>query len=404
MKTRSGKIKLSLLIVFACLMVVLVVLSGRFFSQKEDSPSQTRSVNRVVPVEAVNVMRGPIQLRRFFSGTLEARSEFVVAPKVSGRIERLNFNIGDPIEKGQVVGELDNEEYIQSVNQAKAEREVAKANLIEAQNALEIAGREMERFNTLRQRGVASEAQFDTVKANHLAKQSEVQIARAQVLRTEAALESARIRLGYTTIKAEWDEGDDQRIVAERYVDEGETVSANTPLLKICELNPILGVVFVTERDYGKLKLLQKIEIVTDAFPDRTFSGHVERIAPVFKQETRQARVELLIENPEELLKPGMYIRATAILDDIADATILPEKAITKRGDQLGIFFIDEATNTARWREVVLGIQDGDRVQIMDDQLSGRVVTLGQQFLDDGTPVTIPEELQKSSPKETENQ
>lgn len=404
MKTRSGKIKLSLLIVFACLMVVLVVLSGRFFSQKEDSPSQTRSVNRVVPVEAVNVMRGPIQLRRFFSGTLEARSEFVVAPKVSGRIERLNFNIGDPIEKGQVVGELDNEEYIQSVNQAKAEREVAKANLIEAQNALEIAGREMERFNTLRQRGVASEAQFDTVKANHLAKQSEVQIARAQVLRTEAALESARIRLGYTTIKAEWDEGDDQRIVAERYVDEGETVSANTPLLKICELNPIHGVVFVTERDYGKLKLLQKIEIVTDAFPDRTFSGHVERIAPVFKQETRQARVELLIENPEELLKPGMYIRATAILDDIADATILPEKAITKRGDQLGIFFIDEATNTARWREVVLGIQDGDRVQIMDDQLSGRVVTLGQQFLDDGTPVTIPEELQKSSPKETENQ
>ena len=404
MKTRSGKIKLSLLIVSACLMVVLVVLSGRFFSQKEDSPSQTRSVNRVVPVEAVNVMRGPIQLRRFFSGTLEARSEFVVAPKVSGRIERLNFNIGDPIEKGQVVGELDNEEYIQSVNQAKAEREVAKANLIEAQNALEIAGREMERFNTLRQRGVASEAQFDTVKANHLAKQSEVQIARAQVLRTEAALESARIRLGYTTIKAEWDEGDDQRIVAERYVDEGETVSANTPLLKICELNPIHGVVFVTERDYGKLKLLQKIEIVTDAFPDRTFSGHVERIAPVFKQETRQARVELLIENPEELLKPGMYIRATAILDDIADATILPEKAITKRGDQLGIFFIDEATNTARWREVVLGIQDGDRVQIMDDQLSGRVVTLGQQFLDDGTPVTIPEELQKSSPKETENQ
>jgi RND family efflux transporter MFP subunit len=158
-------------------------------------------------VEVAPIQRGPIELRRTFSGTLEPRAEFVVAPKVSGRVERLAVNLADTVKRGQVVAELDNDEYVQAVAQAKADLEVARANLSEAKSALEIATRELERVKTLRGRGVASESQLDSSNANRLAKQARLEVARAQVTKAKSALETANIRLRYTKVRAGWTGG-----------------------------------------------------------------------------------------------------------------------------------------------------------------------------------------------------
>jgi RND family efflux transporter MFP subunit len=237
---------------------------------------------------------------------------------------------------------------------------------------------------------VAAEAQLDTARANQLARQAGHEVAKAQVVRAESSLETANIQLGYTRITAGWSGGADQRIVAERYVDEGETVSANAPLLRIVELDPIAGVVFVTERDYARLQPGQELTLETDAFPGEVFGGRIERIAPVFKQASRQARVELTIDNPQQRLKPGMFIRATIVLASEADAVILPEQALTRRADRTGVFLVDERAGTVAWREIATGIRDGSRVQVIGEPLSGRVVTLGQQLLDDGSAISIP--------------
>ncbi len=381
-------------IFFSIGLVVGLAAIGYWLSSPapQERSSAKRGEARSAPVEVAAIENGPIELRRTFSGALEPRAEFVVAPKVGGRVERLTVNIADTVERGQVVGELDNDEYVQAVAQAQADLAVAKANLAEARSALEIATRELERVKTLRQRGVASESQLDTVKANQLTKQVELEVAEAQVVRAEASLETAKIRLGYTRITAGWSGGEDQRVVAERYVDEGETVSANAPLLRIVELDPLTGVVFVSERDYARLQVGQKAVLATDAFPGEDFPGRIERIAPVFKQATRQARVELTIDNHPQRLKPGMFIRATVVLDRADDAVIVPEQAITRREDRPGVFLVSEDGQSVAWREVAIGIRDGHRVQVEGEGLSGRVVTLGQQLLDDGAAITIPAE------------
>lgn len=357
-----------------------------------DGPGQERQArNRgPAPVEVAMIERGSIELRRVFNGTLEARSEFVVAPKVGGRVESLTVNIADPVKRGQVVGRLDSEEYVQAVAQAKADLAVAEANLVEAENALVVAARELERIRTLRQRGVASESQLDAVEANQLARESEVEVARAQVLRAEAALKSARVRLGYTRINADWNGGDDHRVIAERFVDEGEMVTANAPLLRIVELDPIVAVIFVTERDYALLQPGQSASLVTDAFAGEVFTGNIDRIAPVFRESTRQARVELVVENDRQRLKPGMFVRATIVLDRDDDAIIVPERAMTRRDGQTGVFLVSDDGRSVRWQEVAVGIQAGSRVQLVAEGLSGRVVTLGQQMIDDGSSITIP--------------
>jgi RND family efflux transporter MFP subunit len=323
---------------------------------------------------------------------LEARAEFVVAPKVSGRVERVFVNIADTVNRGQVVAELDNDEYVQAVAQARADLLVARANLSQAKSVHEIADREFKRTESLLKRGIASDSEFDAARQDQIAKQAQAKVAAAMVTKAESSLETANIRLGYTQVTADWSGGDEYRVVAERYVDEGQTVAANAPLLLIVELHPIVGVVFVTERDYAHLKPGQPVSLTTDAYPGEQFAGRIDRIAPVFRKSTRQARIEMTIDNLRHRLKPGMFIRATVVLARVPEATIVPEQAVTIRDDRKGVFIVREDGSSVAWRQVKVGIREGNRVQVEGKGVSGRVVTLGQQLVNDGSQITIPAE------------
>jgi RND family efflux transporter MFP subunit len=389
---KSGRPKIFILIVL--LIGVAAGLSWLILGQVQNRAASEKrgKASRPVPVEVARIQRGPIELRRTFSGELEALAEFVVAPKVSGRVEHVFVNIADTVKRGQVVAELDNDEYVQAVAQAQADLEVARAKLSEAKSALENASREFKRTESLLKRGVASDSEFDAARQEQLAKQAQLKVAAAEVTKAESSLETANIRLGYTKVTAGWTGGGEQRVVAERYVDEGQTVAANAPLLLIVELHPIVGVVFITERDYARLKPGQLVSLATDAYPGEQFTGRIDRIAPVFRKSTRQARIEMTIDNPQHRLKPGMFIRATVVLARESEATIIPKQALTKRDDRDGVFIIGENGQSVVWREVKVGIREGGRVQVEGQGLNGRVVTLGQQLVNDGSPITIPDE------------
>jgi len=151
-------------------------------------------------------------------------------------------------------------------------------------------------------------------------------------------------------------------------------------------------VVFVTEKDYPWVQSGRIVRLVTDAWPDTRFEGRITRISPIFRQATRQARVELMVDNPDHRLKPGMFIRASVALDRVPDAIIVPEQAITRRNERTGVFVVAADGQSVAWRDVRTGIRDGDRVQVEGSGLDGRVVILGQQLLDDGSRNTIPDE------------
>ena len=357
---------------------------------------------RSTPVEVAWIETGPIVLKRTFSGTLEPLADFVVSPKVSGRIEKLLVDISDTVTQGQVVGELDNAEYVQSVTQAQADQVVAKANLAKAGSDLENADREFERTRKLLKRGIASDSEFDALKADQLSKKAQLQVAQAQLTKATSSLETAKIRLGYTRITANWTGGDDNRLVAERYYDEGQTVAANQPLLLIVKLNPILGVVNVTEKDYAHLRPGQTVSLTTDAYEDAAFFGRIERIAPVFQKTTRQARVEMIIENPGHRLKPGMFMRATVVLRKVLETTIVPEQALTTRDGRHGVFVVSKDGKSVAWRPVKVGIREEGRVQVEGEGLSGRVVTLGQELLKNGSAVSVPVEKREIETGPTE--
>ena len=386
--------------------VVVVGLVGWRLLQGEEAAE--RGGPQAAPVEVAEVVVGEIQERRLFGGTLESPARVTVSAQAGGRVTVVAADLGDEVERGQVVVQLDDAVPAAEARAAEAELRVAQANLNEANSALEIATRSLDRARTLQGRGVVSDADYDSATSTELAARTRVDVASAEVGRAEAALESAKVQLGYSEVRADWPEEDSGiRVIAERLVEPGDTVSADSPVMTIVQLDPLRAVINVTERDYASLEAGQTVSLVTDAFPGETFEASVARVSPVFDEASRQARVELTVPNDERKLKPGLFVRATATLATAADAILVPQAALTQRGGRSAIFALRERDGglVADLLDVETGISDGGMVQLLNvDGLNAgdRVVVLGQQLLDDGSAASVPEVDDPSTEEEGE--
>lgn len=365
--------------------------------------AEARRGGRALAVEVQPVARRTLRDVAEFTGTLLPRSQFVIAPKVSGRLERLEVNFGDEVRSGDPIAVLDSAEYAQEVAQARAALQVSRAGLVDARSALGVAQREFDRASELRDQQVASEAELDQARARLDAAQAEFDVAEAQIEQRDAALKAAEVRLSYTSIQAAWVDGQDQpgdapRLVAERFVDEGAMLRANEPIVSIVDLSRVLAVIQVIERDFPNVRVGQAATITVDAHPDRQFTGHIVRVAPVLREESRQARVEIEIPNPERLLAPGMFARARIQFAQHDGATAVPVAALVRRDGQQGVFRADLEAGTAHFVPVRTGILEDGWIEILEPALDGVVVTLGQHLLEEGAAILVPQDEPAGGP------
>jgi len=373
------------------LVLALAALVGwrAYDSFKASGPTAARGV-RPVAVVVESVRTADMRHTAEFTGTLLPRAQFVVAPSVAGRLERLHVNIGDTVRKGQLIAELDSREYAQQVAQAHAELEVAKANVIDSASALDVARRDLNRARSLLGSNVVSQAEFDKAEATFNAGSAKHQVALAQVRQKEAALEAARVRLAYTRIHADWENGDLERVVGERFTDEGAMLRANDPIVSVVALDPLLAVVNVIERDFPLVSVGQSAEVMADAHPGRLFQGRVARRSPVLQEASRQGRVEILVPNEQRLLAPGMFATVRLSFTERSGVTAVPTAALATRDGRRGVFLADPEALTAHFLPVSVGIIEGPLAEIVEPSLDGLVVTLGQHLLEDGAAISMP--------------
>lgn len=391
-ETTTKKNKTKTLIITALVVCFVGYLGFRIF--KKAFPGRGGGGARVmaVAVEIAPVQLSPIRDLGQFSGTLIPKAQFTVVPKISGKLEQLLIDIGDTVRRGQLVAVLEDEEYQQQLIQAEADLRVAKANLEEANSSLEIARRDLERAETLHEKGIQSDSQLDAARAQYDAQEARYKVAVAQEANREAALETARVRLSYTRIKASWESGSDIRYVGERFVYEGAMLSPNTAILSIIELQPVTAVIHATDKDYFRLGTDQKVAISSTAFPGETFEGRVVRIAPLLKETSRQARVEVEIKNPGAKLKPGMFINAQIEFASKDETTVVPYSSLVTRAARQGVFLADLENMKANFVPIRVGIIEGEKAEILEpNPFSGFVVTLGHHLLEDGGGILLPQ-------------
>jgi RND family efflux transporter MFP subunit len=375
------------------IVIILLAMAGLIGWQVYEKTRAAESANQgrrgplTIAVETKPVSRQTIRRLTEFGGSLTPQSEYTVAPKVPGRLEQLLVHIGDTVRHGELVAILDGEEYVQQVKQVEAELEVAKANLAEADSALEVARRDFERKDSLRKKQATSVADYDESSAKFQAAVAKRNVALAQITQKEAGLRAAEVRLSYTKIYASWEGGGAGRWVSERYVDEGAMLRANDPIVTVVDIESVVAVIHAIERDYPQIKVGQNAVIRTDAYPERSFAGTIVRISPILKESSRQARVEIKVPNQEGLLAPGMFIRAAIQFEERPDALTVPRTALVRRDGLEGVFVADLNDNTARFVPITPGIVDNGRVEVIEPELTGEVVTLGHHLLVDGTAI-----------------
>jgi RND family efflux transporter MFP subunit len=376
-------------LLFLIAVVVVGVLLQLWRRDANSGTSEKRRSSQPTPVETAAVHNGLICDVGIFTGTFEPKSQFIVAPKVAGWLKKLLVDVGDTVERNQVIAILDDEEFTQQLEQAKAELEVAKANAANCATDLDIARREYERAKVLRDKQIASASELDVSEAQFNASQTKYKVSVAQQTQKEAAQKAAEVRLSYTKVQAFWEEGDETRVVGERFVDEGALLQINQPIVSVLENDPLTAVVYVIEKDYPKVVRGQQALVSTDAYLGRTFAGTIVRIAPLLKESSRQARVEIEVPNPTHLLKPGMFLRTEVEFARHENATLIPVAAVVRRKDREGVFVVDEKNLKARFVAITTGIKRGEEVEVIEPQISGLVVTMGNHLLEDGSDIQL---------------
>lgn len=377
-------------IVYGIILLFIVLIGWRLTAgllKQSDSDAGRRQ--RAVPVQVAPVERRLMIDSGSFTGSLLPNSKFTVAPKVAGKLEKLLVNLGDTVQNGSLIATLDDDEYEQQLVQARADLDVSRANLIDAGNSRDAASREFERVKTLREQKIASATELDQAESAFVAAQAGYEVALVQIRHKEAAVRAAEVRMAYTQIHAIWEKGQSPRVIAERYVDEGTMLRANDPIVSVVDLDRVLGVIHVVEKDFPKILIGQSAVLTTDAHPGKSFEGCVVRKSPILDEATRQARVEIEIPNPDGLLTAGMFIRAELQFKHHDEAMVVPNSAVVTRNGRSGVFLADPGNSRATFVPVEIGISGPELVEIVTPELSGLVVTLGQHLLEDGAAILI---------------
>ena len=387
-------------------LVALLILGGFavwIYMEIQNRGGEGKEVKKktggVVAVEAVMPFRTTIEDRRIFTGTLKPWSQFDIAPKIGGRLEAINFDVGDRITGGSVIAKIEDIEYKQSVDQAQADLEIAQAQLRQTEIMLDLRRREYDRQVSLNEKKATSQAQLESAETAYHSQEASHRMQKGEVKRREAILDAAQLKFSECTISAEWPAADRARFIGARHVDQGALLSPNEPIVSVAELDPLRAFIYVIERDYPYLRIDQPATLTTDAYPNREFKGKVARIAQLMQDTTRQAAVQLEIPNPELKLKPGMFVRVQLEFKSKEHAVVVPRNAVVKRNGKQGVFTLDVKDAKAHFVPVETGIAAGERIEILSPELRDPVITLGNHLLTDNVSVLVPKRFLPPRPQ-----
>ncbi len=190
-------------------------------------------------------------------------------------------------------------------------------------------------------------------------------------------------------------------VVAKLLFDPGAMVSPQFPIATVISIDKVRVKTSVIEKDYAKLKLGEVARVYNDAYPDKWFNGRLIKISPVLDQLAHTAEIEIEIDNPEHLLRPGMFVRIELVVGRHQNVPVVSKNCVLKRLGKDIVFVVEN--NIAHKKEVKLGYYDLYKYEILEGLKPADLVVAEQQaILQDGTKVSIIKNLAKPTRIEKE--
>jgi len=373
------------------------------------TPSRDNGETDLSQVEAVAVSVRSAQRLLEVTGTLQPYDKVTVSSEIDGRIHRVLVDLGDQVTLGQLLTEVDSEEFKIQVVQAQARLQQALAGLglregqdpksirneetpeVRRANAmLEEAQQNYGRVGQLFKEGIGTQQSVDQARAQLKSSQANlamtfesIETARAQIDQFRAALELAQKKLRDTAIKAPF-----AGAIAERQVAVGQFVKAQTPVFTIVQTNPLRLRVEVSERLAPAVRIEQPVQLRVDGFPNRAFPAKIWRISPSITEQTRTLMVEALAPNEDGTLRPGMFARAAVHSGDTVRALMIPAQAVLNFYGVNKVYCL--ADGKAQDRTVKLGDRFDEYFEILDGVREREIIALSNlEKLSAGAPVEV---------------
>ena len=288
-------------------------------------------------------------------GTLQSDESVQISAEIAGRVTEIHLSEGKPAAAGDVLIKLDDA--------------LARAEVADTQARYELAVSNLGRADRLAVSGNVTERARDEAKTN------------AET--TRAALELSKVRLDKHTIRAPF-----SGIAGIRRVSPGAYVAAGDPMVNLEKIDTLKIDFKLPERFLAHVATDQEIEISVDALPGRTFIGTIYVIDPHLDVNGRALAIRARLENPDLVLRPGLFARVRVKGLIMRHAVVVPESAIVPRGQDKIIFRVENGQ--AHEAKVTLGNRNDGLVEILDGLgADATVITAGQQKLRDGSPVEI---------------
>lgn len=370
---RMGAIALCLVSGFLAVGIVpRVHRAAELRAAVEDPWSRLLPVNLVVPRPA------PAVTDLDLPGNVQAIQETPIYARVDGYLRQWHVDIGDRVERGQVLAEVDTPELDQQVSQAEAALSQARASVAQTEASLQQAKANLELARISAQRWAAlladgavarqdvdeRRSQYDAARASTDAAQANVDATRANLAASAANLQRLRALESFKKMVAPY-----SGIITARTVDRGALITAGSggatvPLFRIAQIDTLRIFVNVPQTFVRSIAPGQEASIVVREFPGRVFAGKVSRDASALDATSRTLLTEVLVPNTNLTLKPGMYAQVSFSVVGPDPPVLIPATALVIRaeGPQVAVVRDD---HTVHFQKVELGRDLGTNVEVI---------------------------------------
>lgn len=392
MKLRPSHKVLVLVVVLFCL-IALAAAIKRSRNPEAAEASEHAADGNAAPYAAVaSVKRENIATTLSIAGQFMPYQNVELHAKVAGYIRHIYVDIGDRVHEGEVLAVLEIPELVAQVDEAKAsvhhaEEEIqrAKSEVSRAQadevalhaNAERLVNTDKARPGLIAQQELddatakdrASEAQVDAAKSALAAAKQQLEVAKASQQHYSALSDYSRITAPY------------DGVVTWRFSDTGALVQAGTsntsglPVVTLAQINVLRLRIPVPESLAAKVRIGDSADVAVQATGEH-FTGKVERFTDSLDPSTRTMQVEIDVPNPNYHLQPGMYADVRLNANSQNNALVVPVEAVRHQGDTTMVLVLD-SSNRVQSRNVQLGVQGSDRVEILSGLREGEQVLVG---------------------------
>jgi membrane fusion protein (multidrug efflux system) len=311
-------------------------------------------------------------------GSISAVQGVIVTPELAGTVSEIDFESGTVVNKGDLLVRFDTSTEEAQLKASKAQLEWAKLTV--------------ERNRRLRSDSTVSQSDLDQAEANW--KQ-----AQANADAIQAAIDKKTIRAPFTGK------------LGIRQINLGEYVDAGKPIVSLQSLHPVYADFSLPQQDLASLKTGMTIRVSTDTYTNKPFEGTLTAINPDLDQLTRSVRLQATLDNPEQLLRPGMFARVEVVLPSEENVLVIPATAILAAPYGDSVYVIEKATNgpgmVVRQQFVHTGRARGDFISVEAGLKPGeKVVSAGLFKLRNGAAVTenndiVPKANEKPKPSDS---